>query len=76
MNLQYAPWMDDAACATTDPDAWFPEPGGTPAPAKRICGACDVKAQCLTYALEIHPVAGVWGATTLHERTRMLREAA
>lgn len=69
-------WYERALCATTDPDAFFPEAGGSSARAKRICSACDVRAQCLAYALEHHEPFGVWGGLTERERRRARRAAS
>ena len=44
-------WQDRALCAQTDPEAFFPEKGGSTREAKRICQGCDVRAECLEYAL-------------------------
>jgi WhiB family redox-sensing transcriptional regulator len=43
-------WMDDAACATTDPDAFFPEAGASTTQAKAVCASCPVRRQCLADA--------------------------
>ena len=40
-------WQADAPCAQTDPEAFFPEKGGSTRDAKMICQACEVRAQCL-----------------------------
>jgi WhiB family redox-sensing transcriptional regulator len=76
------PWMRSAACATTDPDMFFPEkPAKTArereAAAKAVCGGCPVRVQCLTYALEHGEEHGVWGGTSARERAaiRELRGA-
>ena len=45
-------WQDQALCAQTDPEAFFPEKGGSTREAKRVCRGCDVRAECLEYALE------------------------
>ena len=45
-------WQDQALCAQTDPEAFFPEKGGSTREAKRICKACAVRDECLEYALE------------------------
>ena len=45
-------WQDQALCAQTDPEAFFPEKGGSTREAKRICQACAVRDECLEYALE------------------------
>jgi WhiB family redox-sensing transcriptional regulator len=66
-------WMDDALCAQSDPDAWFPEPGQSPVPAKRICAACPVRPQCLDYVLARPEQFGVWGGLTERERRDLYR---
>lgn len=67
-------WRDQALCAETDPELFFPEKGGDANPAKRVCRVCDVQAECLAYALTEGPVRGIWGGTT--ERTRQrIRQA-
>ena len=45
-------WQTRALCQETDPDAFFPEHGGTPLAAKRICARCEVTDECLAYALD------------------------
>ena len=45
-------WQDRALCAQTDPEAFFPEKGGSTREAKRVCRSCEVRAECLEYALE------------------------
>jgi hypothetical protein len=53
-NLDETPfWQLDALCAQRDPELFFPEKGGCTR-AKRICGDCKVKAQCLTLLLLIN----------------------
>ena len=44
-------WQTDALCAQTDPEAFFPEKGGSTRDAKKICTSCEVRAECLEYAL-------------------------
>ena len=68
-------WRDHAACAQTDPDAFFPEKGESNRPARKICAGCFVREDCLAYALETAQQHGVWGGLTEHERRR-LRAAA
>ncbi|MCA1694976.1 MAG: WhiB family transcriptional regulator, partial [Actinobacteria bacterium] len=40
-------WQEQALCAQTDPEAFFPEKGGSTREAKRICTGCEVKTECL-----------------------------
>jgi WhiB family redox-sensing transcriptional regulator len=70
-------WQDQGVCAEADPDAWFPEKGGSNREAKRICRICPVRAECLEYALEHDQRFGIWGGTSERERRPMFaaREA-
>lgn len=67
-------WRDLALCAETDPDAFFPDSHSKTA-AKAVCMACDVRAECLEFALINDIKFGVWGATGPNDRRR-LRYAA
>jgi WhiB family transcriptional regulator, redox-sensing transcriptional regulator len=69
-------WAERALCAQTDPEAFFPEKGGSPNEAKRICSRCDVKAECLEYALANDERFGVWGGLSERERRRLKRRMA
>jgi WhiB family redox-sensing transcriptional regulator len=74
-------WAERALCAQADPDAWFPDRGhcDVAAIAKRICGHCPVRAQCLDYALSGTDTwggiaTGIWGGTTPKERDRLRQQ--
>lgn len=67
-------WVADALCAQTDPEAFFPDKGGTTKPAKRVCADCPVTEQCLAYALATGQRFGVWGGLSERERRRLLHE--
>ncbi|MBG0828580.1 WhiB family transcriptional regulator [Planomonospora sp. ID67723] len=64
-----------ALCAEVDPDLWFPEQGESNKDAKAICARCEVRTECLTYALELGDEFGVWGGLSGTER-RPLTPAA
>lgn len=66
-------WQDQAICAQTDPESFFPEKGGTTAPAKKICLDCPVRAECLDYALAHDERFGIWGGLSERERRRLKR---
>ena len=68
-------WQERALCAQTDPEAFFPEKGGSTREAKRICGGCDVRAECLEYALAQDERFGIWGGLSERERRRLRRAA-
>ena len=64
----YPPWMDLALCAETDPEAFFPEKGGSTREAKKVCRSCEVQPECLEYALEHDEHFGIWGGLSERER--------
>ena len=68
-------WQDRALCAQTDPEAFFPEKGGSTREAKRVCRSCEVRAECLEYALEHDERFGIWGGLSERERRRLKRQA-
>lgn len=63
-------WVERALCAQTDPEAFFPEKGGSTRQAKKVCRACEVQTDCLEYALSKHERWGVWGGLSEQERRR------
>ncbi len=64
-------WRLDALCAETDPEAFFPEKGGSTREAKRVCAGCPVRLQCLEYALDNDERFGIWGGLSERERRRL-----
>ncbi|MEY3019155.1 MAG: putative transcriptional regulator, WhiB family [Actinomycetota bacterium] len=66
-------WMIDARCLDADPEAFFPEKGGSTREAKRICSACPVRDECLEYALANDERFGIWGGLSERERRRVKR---
>ena len=70
-----ASWQERALCAQTDPEAFFPEKGGSTRDAKRVCLSCEVRAECLEYAMEQDERFGIWGGLSERERRRMKKQA-
>lgn len=74
-----APDFSGALCAQTDPDAFFPEKGGSSREVKRICNGgpdrepCPVLDACLEYALVNDERFGVWGGKSETERRPLRR---
>ncbi len=66
-------WQERALCAQTDPEAFFPEKGGSTREAKRICMGCEVRDECLEYALAHDERFGIWGGLSERERRRLKR---
>jgi WhiB family redox-sensing transcriptional regulator len=69
-------WQERALCAETDPEAFFPEKGGSTREAKKICTGCEVRAECLEYALANDERFGIWGGLSERERRRLRRHAS
>lgn len=74
-------WRHLAACRDEDPELFFPI--GTTGPAalqveeaKAVCRRCDVRVECLQWALETGQDAGVWGGTSEDERRALKRRGA
>jgi WhiB family redox-sensing transcriptional regulator len=71
-------WYDHAACRGSNNNTSFsierPPNDDWAEPAKAICATCDVRAQCLAFALDHRERDGVWGGTTPAERRRLIRE--
>ncbi len=68
-------WQTDALCAQTDPESFFPEKGGSTRDAKRVCSSCDVRSECLEYALQNDERFGIWGGLSERERRKLKRRA-
>jgi WhiB family redox-sensing transcriptional regulator len=68
-------WQERALCAQTDPEAFFPEKGGSTREAKKVCVSCEVRQECLEYALENDERFGIWGGLSERERRKLKRRA-
>jgi WhiB family redox-sensing transcriptional regulator len=66
-------WMLHARCREFEPASFFPSDGVGVERARRICGECPVRMECLEYALEYRIDHGVWGGASERERRRILR---
>lgn len=66
-------WRSQSACLTADPELFFPLSSMGPSldqltEAKKVCGRCPVRAECLDFALATQQVHGVWGGLSEEER--------
>ncbi len=66
-------WEKRALCSQTDPEAFFPEKGGSTREAKRVCSRCEVRSDCLAVALATDERFGIRGGLSERERRKMLR---
>ncbi|WP_326642817.1 WhiB family transcriptional regulator [Streptosporangium sp. NBC_01755] len=70
-------WQERGRCGEIgDPELWFPEKGGPTREGKQVCRGCEVRSQCLEYALENHERFGIWGGLSERERRRILAQRA
>ena len=72
-------WRSLGACRQEDPELFFPVAQAGPGlvqlnKARAICARCEVRAECLSFALETGQDHGVWGGKSEDER-RALRRA-
>jgi WhiB family redox-sensing transcriptional regulator len=74
VDLGGSAWKDQALCAQTDPDAFFPDKGGSTREAKRVCIGCAVRVECLSYALDNDERFGIWGGLSERERRRLRQQ--
>lgn len=66
------PWTEEALCAQIDGDLWFPERGSHAVAAKRICGLCPVRQECLDYSIKNEIPKGIWGGVSPNKRMQMI----
>ena len=69
-------WQEQANCLGVDPDLFFPERGASTLEAKSVCSNCEVRADCLEYALVNGEKFGIWGGMSERERRRLRRQRA
>lgn len=85
MTTRQAGWRSLAACRHSDPELFFPISSYGPAQgqlrsAQAVCARCQVREDCLSFALDTGQDHGVWGGLSEEERRalrgRRAREAS
>jgi WhiB family redox-sensing transcriptional regulator len=76
MSYRSPDWQLQAACAGlgVGAEAFFPDKGGSSTAAKKVCAACDVRTECLSYALAEGLRYGIFGGLSAHQRRRLGRQ--
>jgi len=64
-------WISRGRCAEVDPELWFPGKWDSGTEAKKICAGCEVRLECLKYAVEADEQHGIWGGVSRRERIRL-----
>jgi len=67
-------WHDRAACRGVNTDLFFPAKGQPASPAKAVCEGCEVRVECLDFAMVTGQYHGIWGGLSERQR-RKLRSA-
>lgn len=67
-------WQDQANCLGVDPELFFPERGQSTKEPKAVCGGCEVRMECLEFALQHGEKFGIWGGMSERERRRIRRD--
>ena len=71
--FQSVDWMDDAYCrhgSGVDPGLFFPEQWDPNSSQEALvaCARCQVKEECLEYAIGDLSIRGIWGGTSHRQR--------
>lgn len=68
-------WQEEAVCASTDPDLFFPDPGDVQSSlkAREICSTCPVVAECARLGLKFE--YGIFGGLTAMDRRAVKKSA-
>lgn len=64
-------WHARAACRSYPTDVFFPTHEAAYPAAKAVCATCEVRQECLGYALRHNQWAGCWGGLTPEERRHL-----
>jgi WhiB family redox-sensing transcriptional regulator len=78
MDARSDKW-DQALCADRRDDTFFTD--GIQATQRKAAEAiaickrpCPILEGCLRYAIKHHPLEGIWGATTVRQRKKMIKQ--
>ena len=79
-TTEATPDWEQALCAQTDPELFFPEGVGAQiviatTQAKRICAQCSIRRGCLSWALATGQPAGIWGGMDKEDRKQIRSRA-
>ena len=75
-GFRFPAWSDRAACAGLDTEDWFVEDKGSYREARQVCAICEVRVDCLNWAIETRTEHGLFGGKSPLERKRIARKRA
>jgi WhiB family redox-sensing transcriptional regulator len=64
-------WETDARCRVYDPEIFFDTRARSERKAKSICSKCEVRSECLAFAIQSRSEFGVWGGLNVRERVAL-----
>lgn len=68
-------WQEQAACSGLPSEVFFPDRSANiTAGARRVCAACPVSGECLSYALGNGEWYGIWGGLSVDQRLELRRK--
>lgn len=67
-------WWDYANCLGVGGDRFFPERGESTREAKEVCQGCEVREECLDFAITNSEKHGIWGGLSERQRRRVRRQ--
>jgi len=67
-------WRLDRNCEDKDVSFFFPSDRGGVKRAITVCSECNVRAECLEFAICNQITDGIWGGTTETSRIKLIRE--
>jgi WhiB family redox-sensing transcriptional regulator len=67
-------WQRYAACRGAGTSMHFPNQGAGIGDARAVCAGCEVRRECLDYAVADPSLQGVWAGTSDRDRRKMRRE--
>jgi WhiB family transcriptional regulator, redox-sensing transcriptional regulator len=68
-------WKDRAACHGLPDEYFFPPPKVRVLDqTRRICGSCEVRKECLMFALVNNEDEGIWGGLSAMERRELQKK--
>lgn len=74
LKLKPEPWTERALCVQTDPEIFFPDQGGSTHQAKRVCSRCEVRDECLEWAVRNGEAYGILGGMSARQRRPLERD--
>jgi len=71
-------WQTSSNCLDFGPDFFFPKTDdiNSEGEAKKVCDGCNVREDCLEFALKKGEEFGIWGGMSERERRRIRRQRA